>query len=113
LLEHGRAAHSIGVPSPEVNSFMNEQSTSAVVHVDAANLERHVNRLAAERGALFDRAGSNFGLSTIEQQRLAAVEGELDECFLARRQLRASRDADRFDRENPLLGRVSRRGTRS
>ena len=80
---------------------------------DTANLGRRVNRLATERGALFDKAGSSFGLCAMEQQRLAAIERELDECFLVRRQLRAARDAQRFDCENPLLGRGSRRGTTS
>jgi hypothetical protein len=76
---------------------------------DAASLERQVNRLASERGALFDRAGSNFGLSNVEQQRLGTIERELDECFLARRRLRAERDARRFDRDRPLLPRPARR----
>jgi hypothetical protein len=61
-----------------------------------------MTRLAAERGALFDKAGSNFGLSARDQQRLTAVERELDECFVARRQQRAMSDARRFDRESPV-----------
>jgi hypothetical protein len=76
---------------------------------DAASLERQVNVLATERGALFDKAGASFGLSGADQQRLGAIEHELDECFLARRRLRAARDARRFDRDGPLLPRPVRR----
>jgi hypothetical protein len=62
-------------------------------------LESQVNRLATERGVLFDKAAEGFGLSAADRQRLHAIERELDECFLTRRQQRAERDADRFDRE--------------
>jgi hypothetical protein len=64
---------------------------------NASNLERSIERLTDERGALFDRAGAAFGLSAPDQQRLSTIERELDECFLARRRLRAERDARRFD----------------
>ncbi|HTL87719.1 MAG TPA: hypothetical protein VL856_21240 [Acidimicrobiia bacterium] len=63
---------------------------------DQANLERRVSRLADERAALFDRAGAVFGLSGPDRDRLTAIERELDECFLLRRQARADRDARRF-----------------
>ncbi|HTL85488.1 MAG TPA: hypothetical protein VL856_09910 [Acidimicrobiia bacterium] len=86
---------------------------SVALSIDAKNLGGRVARLATERGALFDKAGSNFGLSAVEQERLAAIERELDECFLVRRRLRAERDSQRFDRENPFLGRLSRRPTSS
>jgi hypothetical protein len=64
---------------------------------DPSGLERNINRLAVERGALFDRAGTSFGLSNADQLRLSSIERELDECFVARRRLRAERDARRFD----------------
>ena len=57
---------------------------------EQANLERRVNRLATERGALFAKAGTNLGLSSADQQRLKAIERELDECFVIRRQYRAA-----------------------
>jgi len=69
---------------------------------DGPNLERNINRLVVERGALFDKAGASFGLTAVEQQRLHMVERELDECFLARRQLRAERDSRRFDAGMPF-----------
>jgi hypothetical protein len=65
-----------------------------------------VNRLAIERAALFDKAGAAFGLSGSDQERLTAVERELDECFLLRRQARADRDARRFARDG-LPSRVA------
>jgi hypothetical protein len=80
---------------------MNEPNAGVAVAVDAASITRQVNRLAIERGALFDKAGVSFGLSNVEQQRLSNIERQLDECFGARRRLRAERDARRFDREQP------------
>ncbi len=74
---------------------MNERSVDKPA--DASNLERSINRLAVERGALFDKAGASFGLSAVEQLRLNSIERELDECFVARRRLRAERDARRFE----------------
>ena len=65
---------------------------------DANALDRRVNRLAAERGALFATAATNFGWSKSEKERLVEVERELDECFVLRRQQRAARDARRFSR---------------
>lgn len=64
--------------------------------------DRRMTRLAAERSALFAKSGSNFGLSSSDQQRLKVVERELDECFDARRRQRAASDVRRFDREGPL-----------
>jgi hypothetical protein len=72
---------------------------------DRARLERQVSKLANERSALFDKAGVTHGLSNVDQQRLLTIERELDECFLARRRLRAERDAQRFDREGPAIRR--------
>jgi len=69
-------------------------------------LESRLNRLATERGVLFDKAAGGFGLSGADKQRLHAVERELDECFLTRRQQRAARDADRFDRDAGLVRRA-------
>jgi hypothetical protein len=63
---------------------------------DAAGLDGRINRLAAERAALFRKAGVLPGLSNPEQVRLKAIERELDECFALRRQQRAARDARRF-----------------
>ena len=81
-------------------------------HADQANLERRVNRLATERGALFDKAGATFGLSGPDQARLNAVERELDECFVLRRQQRAARDVHRFSRDGwSERGTVARRTT--
>src|SRR3954471_12371829 len=78
---------------------VHEHNPGANQPSDAANLERRVNRLATERGALFDKSGASFGLSGTDQQRLNAIERELDECFLLRRQQRAARDARRFARD--------------
>src|SRR5689334_21647948 len=70
-----------------------------------AGLERQVNRLVTERSALFDKAGTSLGLSSVELQRLSAIVRELDECLLARRRLRSDRDAQRFDRDRPFIRR--------
>jgi hypothetical protein len=75
---------------------------------DAPNIERSINRLAVERGALFDKAAATFGLTAVEQQRLSNIERELDECFLARRQLRAERDSRRFDGGMPFRRNLRR-----
>jgi hypothetical protein len=69
-------------------------------------LDRRMTRLADERGALFEKAGTSAGLSATEQTRLKAVERELDECFLARRQQRAQVDARRFDRDTFSIRRA-------
>jgi hypothetical protein len=87
---------------------MNERTTDKPP--DASNVERNINRLALERGALFDKSGVSFGLTPVEQQRLSNIERELDECFLARRRLRAERTARRFDTESPFARRSARRG---
>jgi len=63
------------------------------------NIEVRVNKLVAARAALFEKSGASFGLSETDQEKLKGIERELDECFLARRQERALRDAARFDRE--------------
>jgi hypothetical protein len=78
---------------------------------DASDLERTINRLAVERGTLFDQAGASFGLTAVQQQRLSVVERELDECFLARRRLRAERDSRRFDAGMPFRRSLRREAT--
>jgi hypothetical protein len=70
---------------------------------DATNLERRVSRLAAERTALFESAGTTMRLSQDDRARLSAIERELDECFNMRRAQRAVVDARRFD--NDMLQR--------
>jgi hypothetical protein len=69
-------------------------------------LDRRTTRLAEERAALFEKAGAAFGLSAGDQQRLTAIERELDECFLARRRERALYDARRFERDTPIIRRA-------
>ena len=69
-------------------------------------LDRRMTRLAMERTTLFEKAGGNAGLSATQQQRLSAIERELDECFLARRRERALHDARRFDRDTPIIRRA-------
>jgi hypothetical protein len=59
-------------------------------------LERRVKELTAERTALFEKASIGSGLSARDQQRLHAIERELDECFIARRRQRAARELHRF-----------------
>jgi hypothetical protein len=76
---------------------------------DRAGLERRLSRLAIERAALFDKAGASFGLSAPERQRLNAVERELDECFVLRRQQRAARDISRFARDGAPRSTAFRR----
>ena len=75
---------------------------------DKANTARRVERLSAERLALFGAAGANAGRTAVMQERLTAIERELDECFHAVREQRAVRDAARFTNEDQLL----RRGVR-
>ena len=77
------------VPSTADRGVSTESST------DAVGLERRVNRLASERTQLFGKAGTSAGLSKPEQLRLKAIERELDDCFVLRRQQRAARDARR------------------
>jgi hypothetical protein len=72
---------------------------------DKASLERRLTKLTTERTSLFALAGTAAGLSKADQARLGAVEREIDECFIAVRQLRAVRDARRFTLEGPLRGR--------
>ena len=78
---------------------------------DAAGLERRVSRLATERTTLFGKAGTNVGLSKPEHLRLKAIERELDECFVLRRQQRAARDARRFSSDDRSSRPAARRAT--
>ena len=60
---------------------------------DAPGLDGRVNRLAAERSALFRKAGATLGgLSNPEHVRLKAIERELDDRFALRRQQRVAGD---------------------
>ena len=66
---------------------------------NSRGLDGQVNRLAAERAALFKKAGTILGgLSDPDRLRIKAIERELDDCFALRRQQRAARDAHRFSR---------------
>jgi hypothetical protein len=76
------------------------------MNADRGSLERSVARLASERTTLFNRSGTSFGLSAVDQNRLRVVERELDECFGALREMRAVRDASRFSREDPVVRRA-------
>jgi len=87
---------------------MNNPDSGFEKSAESASLERRVNRLAQERGDLFDRSSTQFGLSKPEQERLHSIERELDECFTARRTMRAERDARRFNPYARSAG--SRRG---
>jgi hypothetical protein len=80
-------------------------------NTNPGELNRRMARLAEERSALFDKAGSNSGLSDGDRQRLGSIERELDECFLARRRHRAKHDAHRFDTDLPIARRPAQRGT--
>jgi hypothetical protein len=77
--------------------FMSDRSD------EKTNPARRVERLAAERLALFGAAGANAGRTAVMQSRLTAIERELDECYLAVREQRAARDAARFTQEDRLL----------
>ena len=66
---------------------------------DKATLAKRVSRLATERTELFTHAGAQAGRSAAAQTRLAAIERELDECYMALRTQRAVRDARRFSSE--------------
>jgi hypothetical protein len=88
---------------------MHERNPAPDGPADGASLEKQIGRLANERGALFDKSGVSFGLSGLDQERLGTIERELDECFLARRRLRADRDARRFVLGGSFLPRTSRR----
>jgi hypothetical protein len=70
---------------------------------DKMNPARRVERLSAERLALFGAAGANAGRTAVMQARLTAIEQELDACYLAVREQRAARDAARFTKEDRLL----------
>ena len=70
------------------------------------SVEREVARLASERTALFSRSGTANGLSPAEQGRLRAIERELDEQYLALRQMRAARDGARFAYQYPIARRA-------
>lgn len=72
---------------------------------DKRALARQLASLTTERTALFARAGRDAGLTKVEHSRLAAVEREIDECYILIRQQRAERDARRFTNEGLILRR--------
>jgi hypothetical protein len=76
---------------------------------ERASLERNVNRLAAERTALFSRSSNRMGLSPADQNRLRLIERELDESFTSLRRVRAALDVTRFAREDSVVRRAVRR----
>ena len=80
--------------------------------IDKASLNRRVAALASERTSLFTRAGAmTGGLDAKDQTRLSSIEREIDECFLALREQRAVRDAERFTHEDPTFRRALKRRT--
>jgi hypothetical protein len=76
------------------------------VTAEQRSVEREVARLASERTALFSRSGTGDGLTATEQGRLRAIERELDEQYLALRQMRAARDGARFAYQYPIARRA-------
>jgi hypothetical protein len=62
------------------------------------NVTRDIERLSAERTALFGKANGSKTLSDAERRRLREIEQALDERFKARRAQRAARDSQRFAR---------------
>jgi hypothetical protein len=82
-----------------------DDARSVDVATDASGLDRRVNRLAAERATLFSKAATHPGLSQTQRQRVKDIERELDECFVLRRQQRATRDARRFSRYDFQINR--------
>jgi hypothetical protein len=65
-------------------------------------VERQIQRLSAERTALFAKGSSDGPLTDADRRRLREIEQTLDECFKARRAQRAARDANRFARSWPI-----------
>ena len=72
---------------------------------EKAKTAAKVEKLVSERQQLFGAAGANAGRTAAVQARLTAIEQELDECFLAVREQRAVRDAERFTNEDLVLRR--------
>jgi hypothetical protein len=87
------------------------QEDETASKVSPRELDRRTTRLAEERTALFDKAGSSSGLTTRDQERLRSIERELDECFLTRRRQRAQFDARRFDADSLISRRPTPRET--
>jgi hypothetical protein len=87
-------------------------SVTSDPRIDKAQLNRRVAALASERTSLFTRAGAmTGGLDAKDQTRLSSIEREIDECFLALREQRAVRDAERFTHEDPTFRRALKRRT--
>ena len=62
------------------------------------SVNRDIERLSAERTALFGKVNGSTTLSDAERRRLREIEQALDERFKARRAQRAARDSHRFAR---------------
>jgi hypothetical protein len=75
---------------------------------EGERLARSIERLAAERTAIFIKDRTDAGPSEESKARLKAIETELDECYNALRHERAVHTALRFDREGVLLRGTSR-----
>jgi hypothetical protein len=89
------------------------ESETCVNHDDRAELGRRIEKLSEERVRLFARAGVNMSTAELaaDATRLKAIERELDECFMALRRSRATRDARRFGAEDRFLrSRIDRPG---
>jgi hypothetical protein len=67
-------------------------------------LDQRMARPADERGAVFEKLGTNTGLARSGSERLESIARELDECFLVRRHMRADEDARRFESERRISG---------
>ncbi len=62
------------------------------------SVTRDIERLSAERTALFGKVSGATTLSEGDRRRLREIEQALDERFKARRAQRAARDSQRFAR---------------
>jgi hypothetical protein len=100
----GRSHHNRGAGQP-AHSIEGWYMTSEQPLNDKAALSRRLTTLANDRATLFTKSGKSHGLSPADQQKLAAIERELDETFNALRVRRADLDARRFDRERPFFRR--------
>jgi hypothetical protein len=65
---------------------------------ERAALQRDVARLTSERIQLYTHSEGILGLAAPDQERLRAIERQLDECFAALRRARAAGSVRRRDR---------------
>ena len=78
-----------------------------MTHELVRELKRRIERLSAERIELFAHSGDSTS-NKLARERLKTIERELDECYLAVRETRAVRDAERFVGEDrSLRGRLA------